>query len=218
VVDNTTYFTYPCEIVTAAGTRTATGYLLKPQTTGWHDGKTYKAATNHKISSRKLSLANTETEYTGGALVTSEGDASRNFHVLMAAPDGTAYRSSKLGVRAGSIRTTALGTNTTILESAHFEDTRVEYVKATICYKVPANGNVGVYVVHGVVRRSSTATLDWTTVDTIVNEESLATAPNIIAKTLFGLAEGWTIRVTGKAATNIDWTCHAESIVIPTSA
>jgi hypothetical protein len=219
-VNNTTYFTYPCDIEAEAGTRTATSFLLLPQNTGWHDGEAYVAATPHRIQSAGLSLANPETDYTGGAGVTSGAEVNRDFHYLMARAGGIMERSAQLAVRSGSRRTTDATANQTLLRSYHFEDGRVEYINAKVCYKVPANGNVGVFDLHAIIRRTGTTTsADWAPAATVlVDEEALATDPNIVALTFSGVLEGWIVRVTGKAATTIDWICEVETIEIPTLA
>jgi hypothetical protein len=213
--DNTTFFSYPCTTV-IVGTQSTGSYYLKPQNTSWHDGKSYSASTIHNLQSNKQNLANTEVSYTSGADADIEGNATNNFHVLMADVNGRQYRSKKQGVRWAKLRTTAVATNTTILASYHFTDGYVEYVRARICYKVPANGNVGVFVVEGVVRRTgSTMYLDWSSVTVTVDEEALATDPDITTLG-FSVLNGWILRITGKASTTIDWVCEAESIEIPT--
>lgn len=220
VTDNTTYYTYPCEIVAEAGTRTAVAFLIKPQNTAWHDGKSYNASTNHSILSGKQSLANAETTYSEGIAATTGAEISRNHHYLMADQYGKQARSRQLAVRYGELRTTDATANQVILGAKHFEDGRVEYIRATVCYKIPASGNIGVFQLHAIIRRTGTTTsADWAPAATVlIDEEALATDPNIAAASLIGLVDGYDVRVTGKASTTIDWVCEVETIVIPTLA
>jgi hypothetical protein len=86
-----------------------------------------------------------------------------------------------------------------------------------VLYRVPANNNIGLWVGEGIIKRvGNDTTLQWSTTPAFtVNQEALATIPSISHNTLFGIAEGWTVYVTGKAATTIDWVCEVEYIRIP---
>ncbi len=209
---------YPCAVVTSVGTRTAVVFYLQPQNTAWHDGKSFLASTPHALQSRKQALINTETVYTGGVALTADADLGKDFHILMGNANGAQSRTRKAGPRWGALRTTN-ATGVIILDTNHMLDGVVEYVKATVSYKVPANGNVGVFELHGIIRRTGTTTsADWAPAATVlIDEEALATDPVLAALTFFGIGEGWKITVTGKAATSIDWVCLAEIIDIPTS-
>lgn len=218
--DGGSWFEYPITILSSAGSFTAgPTYILIAENFGWHDGKDYVASTASAILSTKQNSDNFNTLYTEGLTVSPASHAldGSNLHVIIADPTGKQFRSRQLGTKWGKLRTTNATANQALLDTAHFAEGRVEFVKATVCYKVPANGNVGVFEVRGVVRMTGTATLDWSAVTVIVDEEALATDPNIVSTSFAGVFEGWIIRVTGKASTNIDWVCAAEIIEIPTS-
>lgn len=218
--DNTTWFQYSCTEVSVGTVAAGATFDIKPKNCAFHDGESYTASVAHNIASTKQNLVNKDTGYSLGATATIGAEIWRNHHVAIINEQGRQYRSRKLGSRYGAIRTTAATANQLILGSYHFEDGRVEYVKATVCYKVPANGNVGIYTIEAVLRRTgSTTALDGeTTLTVVINEEALATPPNIIAATFIGVGEGYKVQVTGKSATNIDWVCEVETIEIPTSA
>jgi hypothetical protein len=213
--DNTTWFSYPVTSVSVGTLVAADGVIIKPQNTAFHDGRSYSAATGHNLQSTKQNLTNEDTGYSSGAPVTTGAEIWRNHHILIVNEQGRQYRSPQLAVRSANLRTDDAVT-TLLLSSRHFEDGRVEYVKATVCYKIPSNGNVGVFIIQGVVRRTGASTVvDWSSVTETVDEEGLATNPTITAESLFGLLEGWNINVTGKIARNIDWVCEVETILIP---
>jgi hypothetical protein len=213
--DNTTYFSYSCTVV-ITGVQTTGGYYCKPQNIGFHDGKSYLSFTGNVIQSGAASLANSERPFTEGASETTGATLQRNFHHAMLDPTGRLVRSAQIAVRRESMRTDD-ATTQILFRSFHFEDGRVEYVKATVCYKVPANGNVGVFILQGVFRRTGISTVkDGTIANTVViDEEALATDPVLVAVSFLGISEGYRIDVVGKNATNIDWVCEVEAIEIP---